>query len=85
MVSLQMDIRNKLESIERLNTSILTAVRPSQKVIIPKDLPNLPLKSLKEFDANEKFLTDKANRADTVSSKIIPHSKAFFNVFSSYC
>ena len=66
LLQLQVEMRENLERMERLLTSILRAVRPSQKIIIPKDLPTLPLKELEEFEKNEEYLSDKANRADTV-------------------
>jgi len=58
LLSLQVEMRQNLERMERLLTSILRAVRPSQKI------PTLPLKELEEFDKNEEYSSDKAHRAD---------------------
>jgi len=68
MITMQVEMKKRLDSIERLLASVLRAVRPSQKLVVPKDLPSLPLKSLSEFEYNEEYLKDKANKTDSVSS-----------------
>lgn len=66
LLSLQSEMRQSLERIERMVSSVLKALKPSQKIVMPKDLPTLPLRSLKEFETNEEYLSDKSNKTDTI-------------------
>ncbi|KAK3913357.1 Transient receptor potential cation channel subfamily M member 1 [Frankliniella fusca] len=65
MLSIQMEMRTKLERMERMLSTVMRSVKPSQKLVLPKDIPNLPLQTQEEFDGNENFLADSANRSDT--------------------
>ncbi|KAK3907147.1 Tubby protein-like protein 1 [Frankliniella fusca] len=74
IISVQVDIKNRLDVMERMLCSILRALKPSQKVVMPKELPPLPLTSLDQFDKNEVFLSNSADRSDTTEylSKCVP-------------
>ncbi|KAK3910778.1 Flagellar biosynthetic protein FlhB [Frankliniella fusca] len=74
IISVQVDIKNRLDAMERMLCSILRALKPSQKVVMPKELPPLPLTTLDQFDKNEVFLSNSADRSDTTEylSKCVP-------------
>ncbi len=70
MLAVQVDMKNRLEVMERMLTSILRALKPSQKIIVPRELPSLPLTTLDLFEKNETFLNNSSDRTDTVSDQM---------------
>ncbi|KAK3919747.1 ADP-ribosylation factor-binding protein GGA1 [Frankliniella fusca] len=78
IVSLQVEIRNRLDSMEKLLNYVLRALKPSQKLVIPKELPDLPLRDMENFERTEEFIADSANRAETTEflSKYISASQS---------
>lgn len=61
-----LELRDKLKLLERLIINVLRAVKPSQKLMQPQDIPKVKVCTPEDFEANEEYLSNKENALEMV-------------------